>query len=155
MEARLQKLLASAGVGSRRSCEALITAGRVRVNGKTVTELGAKADPDRDTVDVDRKPLSFQVEKVYLVLNKPTGYVTTVSDPHARHTVMDLIQGVEQRVYPVGRLDADSAGLLLLTNDGAFTERLTHPKHQVPKTYRAVVRGEVPAWAAADLRKGI
>lgn len=108
-----------------------------------------------DTVEVDRKPLSFQVEQIYLVLNKPTGYVTTVSDPHARHTVMDLIQGVSQRVYPVGRLDADSAGLLLFTNDGAFTERLTHPKHQVPKTYRTVVRGEVPAWAAADLRKGI
>lgn len=154
-EARLQKLLASADIGSRRSCEALITGGKVKVNGAVVTELGAKANPDTDVIAVGVKRVSFAVEKVYLVLNKPLGYVTTVSDPHAKHTVMDLVQGVEQRVYPVGRLDADSAGLLLLTNDGDFTERLTHPRHQVPKTYRAVVRGAVPEWAGADLRKGI
>lgn len=117
--------------------------------------MGAKADPEQDVIEVDGKRVSFAVDKVYLVLNKPLGYVTTVSDPHAKHKVMDLIQGLEQRVYPVGRLDADSAGLLLLTNDGDFTERLTHPKHQVPKTYRVIVRHEVPEWAAADLRKGI
>ncbi len=94
-------------------------------------------------------------EHVYLVLNKPLGYVTTVRDPHAQHTVMELVKGVAERIYPVGRLDADSAGLLLMSNDGEFTQRLTHPSHQVPKTYRAVVRGEVSEWAAADLRRGI
>jgi len=120
-----------------------------------VTQPGAKADPEKDDVRVDGRRVETAVEHVYIALNKPEGYVTTVSDPHAERTVMDLVRGVPQRIYPVGRLDADSAGLLLMTNDGAFTERLTHPRHQVPKTYRAVVRGEVPAWAAVDLRKGV
>jgi 23S rRNA pseudouridine2605 synthase len=155
MEQRLQKLLAAAGIASRRSCEALIAAGRVSVNGQPVTELGTKADPDRDEIQVDGKPVDFAVEPIHIVLNKPLGYVSTVSDPHAKHTVMDLVRGMPGRLYPVGRLDADSAGLLLLTNDGAFTERLTHPSHQVPKTYRVLARGEVPEWAAADLRRGI
>jgi 23S rRNA pseudouridine2605 synthase len=155
MEQRLQKLLASAGIASRRSCETLISAGKVTVNGQTITEPGAKADPDTDDIRVDGKPLAKRADPIYIVLNKPTGYVTTVSDPHAQHTVMELVKGIEGRVYPVGRLDADSAGLLLLTNDGDFTQQLTHPSHQVPKTYRAVVRGEVPEWAAADMRRGI
>src|SRR6185436_7694161 len=122
---------------------------RVSVNGQRVTEPGVKADPDVDEISVDGKPITRDVPMVYIVLNKPTGYVTTTRDPHAVHTIMDLVKGVPGRVYPVGRLDADSAGLLILTNDGAFTERMTHPSHQVPKTYRAVVRGEVPEWAAA------
>lgn len=155
MEERLQKLLASAGIGSRRFCETLITAGRVSVNGRVVKDLGAKADAACDEIRVDGKPVTSISEHVYIVLNKPTGYVTTVSDPHARHTVMDLVKGVATRIYPVGRLDADSAGLLLLTNDGAFTQTLTHPSHQVPKTYRVVARGMVPEWAGADLRKGV
>src|SRR5579863_2934754 len=155
MVQRLQKLLAAAGIASRRSCEAIIAQGRVSVNGQIVTEPGARADPATDDIHVDGRRIQAAPEHVYLVLNKPVGYVTTVRDPHAHHTVMDLVQGVPARVYPVGRLDADSAGLLLLTNDGAFTQTLTHPSHQVPKTYRAVVRGKVPAWAAADLKKGI
>src|SRR5678816_3364385 len=107
MEARLQTHLAAAGLGSRRACEELIRAGKVRVNGAVVTELGSKIDPDKDKIEVSGKEVDFNVEHFYLVLNKPTGYVTTVSDPHAKHTVMDLVQGVGQRVYPVGRLDAD------------------------------------------------
>jgi 23S rRNA pseudouridine2605 synthase len=155
MEQRLQKLLASAGIGSRRYCETLITAGRVSVNGKLVADLGAKADPDRDEVRVDGRLVSATPEHVYIALNKPLGYVSTVSDPHAKHTVMDLVKGHPGRIYPVGRLDADSAGLLLLTNDGEFTQKLTHPSHQIRKTYRVVARGDVPEWAGTDLRKGV
>ncbi len=117
--------------------------------------MGAKADPERDDIRLDGKPLSFQTRRVYIALNKPEGYVTTVRDPHAVHTVMELVRGVPERIYPVGRLDADSAGLLLLTNDGDFAERMTHPSHQIEKTYRAVVRGEVSEFAATDLRIGI
>lgn len=155
MEQRLQKLLAAAGIASRRSCEALIAAGRVQVNRVVVKEPGAKADPETDEIRVDGKLIQHGVSHVYIALNKPGGYVSTVRDRHAEHTVMDLVKGVPGRLYPVGRLDADTAGLLLMTNDGAFTERLTHPSHQIPKTYRAVVRGEVPEWAATDLRRGI
>lgn len=155
----MQKLLAARGIASRRSCESLIKAGRVTVNGVKVTELGTKADPDKDDIRVNNVPLMERVEPIYIVLNKPTGYVTTVSDPHARHTVMDLVEEIDRsvygRVYPVGRLDVDSAGLLFLTNDGEFTERLTHPSHQVTKTYRVLVRGEMPAYVADDLRGGI
>src|SRR5437660_4043754 len=135
MQQRLQKLLAAAGIASRRACEALIGEGRVTVNGARVTEPGIKADPDVDDVRVDGKPIATSVAPIYLALNKPTGYVTTVKDPHAQHTVMHLLQGVTGRVSPVGRRDADSAGLPLLTNDGALTERPTHPSHQVNRTY--------------------
>src|SRR5579871_6263217 len=124
MVQRLQKLLAAAGIASRRSCEAMIAQGRVSVNGQIVTEPGAKADPATDDIRVDGSPIHVAQEHVYLVLNKPVGYVTTVRDPHATHTVMELIKGIPVRVYPVGRLDADSAGLLLLTNDGDFTQTL-------------------------------
>jgi len=155
MEQRLQKLLAAAGVASRRACETLILEGRVTVNGVKVTELGSKADPDHDKISVNGKPIMTEVAHVYIVLNKPTGYVSTVSDPHAMHTIMDLVKGAPGRIYPVGRLDADSAGLLLMTNDGAFTEMLTHPSHEVEKTYRVLARGEVPEYAASDLRAGI
>lgn len=128
------------------------------VSGKLVKDLGAKADADRDEIRVDGRPLSAVPDHVYIVLNKPLGYVTTVSDPHAKHTVMDLVKGCIDsagRIYPVGRLDADSAGLLILTNDGAFTQKLTHPSHQIPRTYRVVARGLVPEWAGADLAKGV
>jgi pseudouridine synthase len=117
--------------------------------------LGAKADPDVDDIRVDGKPLPRKISPVTIALNKPIGYVSTVRDPHAKHTVMELVRGLSQRVYPVGRLDADSAGLLLLTNDGELAQLLTHPRHQVPKTYRVVVRGQVSEWAMTDLRKGI
>src|SRR5919198_1461979 len=138
---RLQKILSTAGVASRRLSEELITQGRVSVNGKVVTELGTKADPSRDEIKVDGRRVRIQQRRVYLLLNKPRGYVTTRSDPQARPTVMDLIRDVREYVYPVGRLDYDSEGLLLLTNDGDLAARLTHPRHEVERTYEASVSG--------------
>ena len=155
MQQRLQKVLAAAGVGSRRHCEELIAAGRVTVNGNKVTTAGVQADPDVDDIRVDRKKLPAAQRHVYLLLNKPTGFVCTVRDRHAERTVMELLKGVPERVVSVGRLDADSAGLLIFTNDGELTQALTHPSHEVPRTYRAVVDGEVDGFAAADLRQGI
>lgn len=146
---RLQKYLAAAGLGSRRKCEEIILAGRVRVNGEVVKELGVKVDPDRDRVEVDGK-LVKPAEKVYILLYKPAGYVTTLYDPQGRPKVTDLLRGVSTRVHPVGRLDYETEGLLLLTNDGDLTFRLTHPRHEIPKTYHALVKG-VPD--AADLRR--
>ena len=141
MKERLQKLLSAAGVCSRRAAEGYITAGRVTVNGETAL-LGQQADPETDDIRVDGVPLGREPEAVYLMLNKPRGYVTTVSDEQGRKTVMDLLTGVSTRVYPVGRLDRDSEGLLLLTNDGALT-RLLHPSHEVSKEYRVTVSGPV------------
>lgn len=120
-----------------------------------VTQPGVKADPDVDDIRVDGKPIPREMPRITIALNKPPGYVTTVRDPHAKHTVMEMVRSLPQRVYPIGRLDADTAGLLLLTNDGELAELLTHPSHHVPKTYRAVVRGKVSEWAITDLRKGI
>ena len=142
MEERLQKLLSAAGVCSRRAAETYITAGRVTVNG-VPAELGQRADPDRDDIRVDGKPLSGKEELVYLLLNKPRGYVTTLSDEKGRKTVAELVSGCGARVYPVGRLDLDSEGLLLMTNDGALTHRLLHPSGQVNKTYLVSVYGPV------------
>ncbi len=142
MKERLQKLLSAAGVCSRRAAEGYITAGRVTVNGENAL-LGQKADPETDDIRVDGVPLGREPEAVYLMLNKPRGYVTTVSDEQGRKTVMDLLTGVSTRVYPVGRLDRDSEGLLLLTNDGALTHRLLHPSHEVSKEYRVTVSGPV------------
>ena len=142
MKERLQKLLSAAGVCSRRAAEGYITAGRVAVNGETAL-LGQQADPETDDIRVDGVPLGREPEAVYLMLNKPRGYVTTVSDEQGRKTVMDLLTGVSTRVYPVGRLDRDSEGLLLLTNDGALTHRLLHPSHEVYKEYRVTVSGPV------------
>jgi len=142
---RLQKVLARAGVASRRKAEELIAAGNVRVNGRVVTELGTKVDPVKDRIEVNGNPLAGGEKKVYIMLNKPGGYVTTVYDPQGRKKVVDLLQGVKERVYPVGRLDKDTEGLLLLTNDGELAYRLTHPRFKVYKTYRARVRGNPPA----------
>ena len=135
---RLQKALAAAGVASRRACETMITEGRVTVNGNIVKELGTKVDPTKDDIRVDSEPIvaPVAVKPIYIMLNKPVGYTCTVSDTNAERTVMELISQVEERVYPVGRLDVDSAGLLLLTNDGDFANRLTHPRFHVPKVYR-------------------
>ena len=141
MKERLQKLLSAAGVCSRRAAEGYITAGRVTVNGETAL-LGQQADPETDDIRVDGVPLGREPEAVYLMLNKPRGYVTTVSDEQGRKTVMDLLTGVSTRVYPVGRLDRDSEGLLLLTNDGALTQLLP-PSHEVSKEYRVTVSGPV------------
>lgn len=142
MEERLQKLLSAAGVCSRRAAEGYIEAGRVTVNGEAA-RLGAKADPDRDDIRLDGRPLPGPAEPVYLLLNKPRGYVTTLSDEKGRKTVAELVKGCGARVYPVGRLDLDSEGLLLLTNDGALAQRLTHPGGEVEKTYHVWVRGPV------------
>jgi len=152
---RLQKIIAAAGVASRRKAEELITSGRVKVNGQVVTELGTKADPEQDHVRVDGKLLHGPERYSYIVLNKPRGYVTTVSDPEGRPTVMDLVKGVRGRVYPVGRLDWASEGLLLLTNDGALANGLMKAASHVPKTYVVKVAGQPEEEKIEKLRKGV
>lgn len=152
---RLQKIIAAAGVASRRKAEELITSGRVQVNGQVVTELGSKADPETDHVRVNGKLLQAAPRHIYLLLNKPKGYVTTMSDPEKRPAVMDLIRGVKGRVYPVGRLDYASEGLLLLTNDGALANRLMKAASHVPKTYVVKVAGTPKEDAIAKLRAGV
>ena len=142
MEERLQKILSAAGLCSRRTAETWLTAGRVTVNGVPAA-LGDKADPEKDAIAVDGKPLPKAEDFRYLMLHKPRGYVTTLSDERGRKTVADLVADVGVRVYPVGRLDRDSEGLLLLTNDGALAQRLTHPSHGVSKTYQVTVQGDV------------
>ena len=151
---RLQKILAQAGVASRRKCEEMILAGQVQVNEETVTTLGTKVDPAVDTITVNGKRVGAE-QKLYIVFNKPKGVITSATDPHGRKVVTDYIKGVKERVYPVGRLDYDTEGLLLLTNDGEFAHLLTHPKHHVPKTYLATVKG-VPHGTSLDkLKQGI
>jgi len=152
---RLQKILSQAGVASRRLSEELIVQGRVQVNGKTVTELGTKADPGVDEIKVDGRRIPAETRKRYILMNKPRGYLTTRSDPRGRPTVLDLLKGVREYVYPVGRLDYDSEGLLLLTNDGELAARLTHPRHEVDKVYEARVRGVPDAHTIERLEKGV
>lgn len=153
MTERLQKILSSRGVASRRAAEEMIKAGRIHVNGK-VAALGDSADPETDEILLDGKPLPSRQENVYIMLNKPRGYVTTLSDEKGRRNVAELTADCGVRVYPVGRLDMDSEGLLLLTNDGGFANALMHPKHQVNKTYEVWVRGHHAA-APALLRRPI
>lgn len=148
-------MLAAAGVGSRRHCEALIASGRVGVDGTVVTELGTKVDPERSVISVDGRTVGGPEDKVYILLNKPTGYTSTRSDPHAEHTVLELVQGVDAFLFPVGRLDVDTSGLMLLTNDGELANLLTHPSHEIEKTYVAIVRGAITARALERLEKGI
>lgn len=159
-------MLAAAGVASRRDAVALIAAGKVEVNGQVVKETGAKVDPDRDHITVDGRPIPKDVQKLYIALNKPAGYVSTREDPHAENIVMDLVRGpLEARLgrgnpaieglHPVGRLDTQTEGLLLLTNDGEFTQALTHPRHGVPKVYLAEVRGVPGPEDLERLRSGI
>lgn len=152
---RLQKILAQAGYGSRRACEQLILQGRVRVNGQVVTQLGTQADPQTDVIEVDGKRVQLPEKHTYILLHKPAGVVTTRRDAHAARTVIDLLQGVSAPVFPVGRLDADTTGALLLTDDGELAYRLMHPRYGVPKTYLAEVRGEVGEEALRRLREGV
>jgi 23S rRNA pseudouridine2605 synthase len=152
---RLQKILSRAGVTSRRKAEALIVEGRVTVNGTAVTELGSKADLEVDHIKVDGKLLHAPRRMVYIALNKPVSCVTTVSDPEGRPTVMDLVHGLKERVVPVGRLDYHSEGLLLLTNDGDFTNGLTSASHHIPKTYLVKVNGSLTTEQEEQFRNGI
>ena len=152
---RLQKILAAAGIASRRKAEELITAGRVSVNGEQVTELGSKADARTDEIRVDGQLLRGRERHVYIALYKPKGYVTTVSDPEGRPTVMQLLEGVEERIFPVGRLDYASEGLLLLTNDGALMQQLTNAASHIPKSYMVKISGMPSEEQIARLRAGI
>ena len=153
---RLQRFLAHAGVASRRKAEGLIRAGRVRVNGQVVTELGIKVDATRDSITVDEQPIttSRSSPRTYIILHKPKSVLSTTVDPLGRHTVLDLVQ-TASRIYPVGRLDRDSEGLILLTNDGELTYRLTHPKYEHQKEYRVLVDGQPDKCALQLLREGV
>ncbi len=155
MEIRLQKFLAEAEVASRRKCEEIILSGRVAVNGVVVTELGTKVDDEKDIVTLDGKEVKKSNLFVYIMLNKPEGCVTTAKDQFNRPTVVDLLKDVKERVYPVGRLDYDTSGLLILTNDGDLTYRLTHPKHNIDKTYIAVVDTEPTEAEIKRFREGL
>jgi pseudouridine synthase len=152
---RLQKILSQAGVASRRASEQLMTEGRVTVNGATIRELGTKADPAVDDIRVDGRRVKVAATRRYLLLNKPRGYVSTRSDPERRPTVIDLLRGVREYVYPVGRLDFESEGLLILTNDGDLAARLTHPRHGVPRVYDVRVLGAPDDHDLDRLRKGV
>ena len=155
MTERLQKILSQAGIASRRAAEKLIAEGRVTVNGQTIREMGGKADPASDVIRVDGRRVKSAERHRYVLLYKPPGFVTTRSDPQRRPTVIDLLRGVREYVYPVGRLDYDTEGLLLLTNDGDLAARLTHPRHEVERTYEARVAGMPDAHAIERLRTGI
>lgn len=154
MEQRIQKILARMGVASRRKAEDLIIEGKVTVNGKTAV-LGMKADPARDHIKVDGKLLTRAEPKVYLMFNKPAGVVTSLSDPEGRPTVKDFLKGIKYRVFPVGRLDYDSEGMLLMTNDGDLAHSVLHPSKKIPKTYAVKVKGVIDEGALEKLRRGI
>ncbi|HXF47841.1 MAG TPA: pseudouridine synthase [Verrucomicrobiae bacterium] len=152
---RLNKFLSAAGVASRRLADELITAGRVAVNGEAVTKLGLVIDETKDKVTVDGKPVSVPSESLYIVLNKPKGYLVTLKDDFGRQTVLDLLRSCRERVFPIGRLDKDTEGVLLLTNDGDLSYRLAHPKYGVEKVYIATVEGQVKPEIAAKIEAGV
>ena len=154
MEERLQKLLAKAGIASRRGAEQLIRDGRIQVNGNLINELGFKADPLTDTITFDGKRLQFE-QKIYVLLNKPAGYVTTMADPQGRPIVSDLLNDFPERLFPVGRLDLDTEGALLMTNDGELGNAILHPRYEVNKTYEAWVGGFPSATQLQLLEQGI
>ena len=154
MEERLQKYLAQCGVASRRKCEELILQGRVQVNGVTVTEIGTKINPEKDKIKFDGKDIKQAKKLVYILLNKPIGYVTTADDQFGRDTVLDLVK-VKERIVPVGRLDMYTSGALILTNDGDFVYQVTHPKHEIEKTYTVTIKGIVQNSEVEQLRNGI
>lgn len=152
---RLQKYIADCGAASRRGAEDLIKAGRVSVNGETVREMGVKVDENKDIIELDGVRLKTQSKMIYIMLNKPVGFVTTVSDDKGRDTVMDLVSDIPVRIYPVGRLDYDTEGLLLMTNDGDLTYKITHPKNNIEKTYVAEVSGNIGMNTITSLRNGV
>ena len=154
-EIRLQKVLAQAGIASRRAAEEMIRQGRVMVNGRTVTEMGFCVDPGADEIQVDRKIISQAQRKVHILFYKPKHCVTTLKDPQGRRTVLDIIPDLGVRIFPVGRLDYDAEGLLLITNDGPLSHRLQHPRYGVPKTYEVKVQGSVDDAALNQLRSGV
>ncbi|MCK4257554.1 MAG: rRNA pseudouridine synthase [Halanaerobiales bacterium] len=151
---RLQKVMAQAGIASRRRSEELIVEGKVKVNGKVITELGFKVDPKKDNIEVNGELISRE-KMVYIMLNKPIGYITTMDDPFDRLIVLDLIKDIPQRIHPVGRLDSDTEGLLFLTNDGSLTYALTHPSHMIDKVYKVKVKGNISAKAIRNLQVGV
>lgn len=155
MEERLQKYLAECGIASRRKCEEYIIQGKVQVNGKTITELGVKVNPEKDKITFEGKNVKQEERKVYILLNKPIGYVTTVKDQFKRDTVMDLLKDIKTRIVPVGRLDMYTSGALILSNDGEFVNRITHPSHEVEKTYNVTVRGKVTKEDMQKLENGV
>ncbi|MEN6356984.1 MAG: pseudouridine synthase [Armatimonadota bacterium] len=155
MEQRLQKILAAAGVGSRRHCETLIVTGRVSVNGEVVSQLGAKADPEIDKISLDGSLIDPSQERLYILLNKPVGYTSTRFDKFAKNTVVELVDAIDAYLYPVGRLDVDTSGLMILTNDGDFAHLMTHPSHEVNKVYVAEVRGKMTPDELRQLRIGV
>lgn len=154
MNVRLNKYLSSIGIASRRKVEEMILQGRIKVNGDLVKDLGRKVDPQKDEILVDGQTIHGRIKFVYLVLNKPKGIVSTVSDELDRKTVLDLVD-TETRVYPVGRLDQDSSGLILLTNDGELTQKLTHPKFHISKSYEVLLQGKVDEWQLNKLKNGV
>lgn len=155
MGERLQKILAQAGICSRRAAEELIRQGQVTVDGVTVTEMGVKVDAERQRITVNGKPLRATEKKITLLLNKPLGYVTTMRDPQGRPTVASLVRDIDLRLFPVGRLDLDTEGALLMTNDGELAQQLLHPKFEINKTYHVVVQGKVTEQAIHALEHGV
>ncbi len=155
MQERLQKIIAAAGITSRRRAEEMIVQGRVSVNGHVIRELGSKADPERDKIRVDGKPLPRTHGHIAILLNKPTGIVSTLKDPQGRPTVVSLLAGIKERVYPVGRLDFQSSGLMLLTNDGELTNFLTSRASKIPRTYHVKLEGQPSSNDLARLERGI
>ena len=154
MEERLQKYLANCGVASRRKCEEYIKQGKIKVNGEIVTELGTKINPEEDIIEFENKTIKQNSKNIYILLNKPIGYVTTADDQFGRDTVLDLVK-VRERIVPVGRLDMYTSGALILTNDGDFVYKVTHPKHEIEKTYTVTVKGIVQNSEVEQLRQGV
>ena len=153
-EVRLQKYLADCGIASRRKAEELILQGKISVNGKIITELGTKINPNKDIIEYNGKKVQADNEKIYILLNKPIGYVTTVKDQFNRDSVLDLVK-TKQRLVPVGRLDMYTSGALILTNDGDFVYKVTHPKHEIEKTYTVTIKGIVEKEKVEQLKKGV
>lgn len=154
MEERLQKYMARCGIASRRKCEEIILEGKIKVNGTVITEVGTKIDPEKDIVEYNNNIIKVEEKKVYIMLNKPEGYITSVKDEKGRKTVLDIVN-VEERIYPIGRLDYDSSGLLILTNDGSIYNNIIHPRVSIKKNYIAVCRGKFTENDLKRFKKGI